>query len=294
MPRLDPVGQLTSSLATAMRRPATYTGHAREAVSLAQAAIRYPLGILESVITTGRPCGDPSYDRPVVLVHGYGHNRSGWHLLNRSLRRAGFTSVHTFNYNPLRHDIPELARQLAARIELIRGVTGADRVHVVGHSLGGILLRWYVEELGGAQTVDTAITVASPHEGTLMAGVGVGRTARQLQPGSWLMRRLADQPRPSAVRWIAFYSNLDLLVLPTSSAMLRSPAFNATNILVKDHGHVGMMTSSRVARTITEQLEAAEGSRGLAPLGAIGTNGDAADDMADAAAKTEDRDQLAR
>jgi pimeloyl-ACP methyl ester carboxylesterase len=257
-----PVGHLS----TALMRPATYAGHAREVVSVAQAAIRYPLGLLESAITTGQRCGDDTHDRPVVLVHGYGHNRSGWHILNRSLRRAGFTSVHTTNYNPLRHDIPELGRQLARRIELIRSVTGADRVHVVGHSLGGILLRWYVEELGGDDTVHTAITVGSPHEGTHVAGIGLGRTARQLEPDSAVMRRLAADARPSPVRWISFYSNLDMLIVPSSSAMLRAPAFDATNILVKDHGHVGMMTSGLVVRAVTEQLEAAEGGAGLSPL----------------------------
>jgi pimeloyl-ACP methyl ester carboxylesterase len=250
-------------------RPATYVGHAREVACVAQAAVRYPLGLLESAITTGHPSGDTTHDRPVVLVHGYGHNRSGWHSLNRSLRQAGFTSVHTTNYNPLRHDIPELGRQLARRVELVRSVTGADRVHVVGHSLGGVLLRWYVEELGGDETVHTAVTVGSPHEGTHVAGIGLGRTARQLEPDSWVIRRLADDARPSPVRWIAFYSNLDMLIRPSSSAMLRHPALDATNILAKDHGHVGMMTSGLVVRAIAEQLEAAEGAGGLHPLGAL-------------------------
>jgi pimeloyl-ACP methyl ester carboxylesterase len=260
-----PVGHLS----TALKRPATYVGHAREVMCVAQAAARYPLGLLESAITTGQPCGDTTHDRPVVLVHGYGHNRSGWHILNRSLRRAGFTSVHTTNYNPLRHDIPELGRQLARRIEVVRSVTGADRVHVVGHSLGGVLLRWYVEELGGDETVHTAVTVGSPHEGTRAAGIGLGRTARQLEPDSWVMRKLTDDARSSDVRWIAFYSNLDMLIRPSSAAMLRDPVFKATNILAKDHGHVGMMTSGLVVRAITEQLEAAEGAGGLAPLGSI-------------------------
>lgn len=262
-----------SHLSTALRRPATYVGHAREVVSVAQAAVRYPLGVLEDAVTTGRPSGDTTHDRPVVLVHGYGHNRSGWSILNRSLRRAGFTSVHTANYNPLRYDVPELGRLLARRIDLVRSVTGADRVHVVGHSLGGILLRWYVQELGGDETVHTAVTIASPHEGTQVAGLAPGATARQLEPGSWVVRRLAEGARPMPVRWIAFYSNLDLLVRPNSSAMLRHPALEATNILAKDHGHIGMMTSGRVIRAVTQQLEAAEGADGLAPLGSLGSAG---------------------
>src|SRR5439155_10075409 len=94
----------------------------------------------------GRPSGDVRHDRPVLLVHGFGHNRSGWFLLNQRLRRAGFTSVHAWNYDPWRHSVPELAAMLRDRVELLRGVTGAEHVNIIGHSLGGILLRYYVQE----------------------------------------------------------------------------------------------------------------------------------------------------
>ena len=60
------------------------------------------------------------------------------------------------NYNPLRNDIAELCDQLADRIELIRTISEAPRVHVIGHSLGGILLRWYVQELPNELATDEA------------------------------------------------------------------------------------------------------------------------------------------
>ena len=80
------------------------------------------------------------------------------------------------------------------------------------------------------------------------------------------MRRLLAGARPSRVRWVAVYSNLDLLVQPCSSAMLRVPGLRATNVLAKDHGHMSMLLSHRVARTITAQLEAAEGVAGVGTL----------------------------
>jgi hypothetical protein len=98
-----------------------------------------------------------------------------------------------------------------------------------------VLLRWYVQELGGDDAVDTAITVASPHHGTRLATYVPGprrRVATELAPGSWVLRKLERSARPSSVRWIALYSNLDFFVQPANSAMLTEPALNAENVFV--------------------------------------------------------------
>jgi triacylglycerol esterase/lipase EstA (alpha/beta hydrolase family) len=246
-------------IVTALRRKATYRGYAREALSLAQCVARYPLGFFDGGVRAGTPCGDTNLDTPLLLLHGFGHNSSGWFLLKHRLSLAGFTSVHTWNYDPFRHDVPELADMLRDRVELVRGVSGAPRINVVGHSLGGVLLRWYVQELGGDATVANAITVASPHRGTRLASFVPGRTGRiasELAPGSWLMRRLEHGARRSPVRWTAFYSNLDLFVQPNSSAMITEPELAATNVLVKDVGHLSIMLSSRVANGIVDAVTA--------------------------------------
>jgi hypothetical protein len=275
-------------LTTALRRPQTYVGVAREAASAARCLALYPAGVVEAALRTGTPRGDRTHDTPVLLVHGYGHNRSGWFLLERTLRSAGFTSVHTMNYVAWgREGVPELAARLAARVEEIRALTGADKVHVVGHSMGGVLLRWYIQVLGGGRFVDTAITIASPHEGTVVAMLGAGAGARDLRPGSRVMRRLATTVRRTEVRWVAFYSNLDALIQPAPSAMLRHPLLRATNILVKDQGHLTIMMAPIVARSVVAQLEASETGEGrLLPMRApdAASADDAGVDVAGAAA----------
>jgi len=57
------------------------------------------------------------------------------------------------------------------------------------------------------------------------------------------------------VRWVALYSNIDVLVQPCSSAMLTDPALAATNILVKDRGHIAIMGSTMTGQIIVDQLE---------------------------------------
>ncbi len=243
---------------TALRRRETYVGYAREALSFAQCVARYPLGLVDDGVRAGRPSGDPHRDTPILLVHGFGHNRSGWFVINQHLRRAGYTSVHAWNYDPWRHDVPELATLLADRVEMLRAVSGSERVHIIGHSLGGILLRWYVQELGGDATVGNAISVASPHEGTRLASFVPGRTGRiaaELSPGSWMLRRLDRTARPSPVRWTAFYSNLDFFVQPNSSAMIVNPALRATNVFVKDVGHLSIILSPTLARGVVDVIQ---------------------------------------
>src|SRR5437764_7984666 len=80
------------------------------------------------------------------------------------------------------------------------------------------------------------------------------------------MRRLARPVPANPVRWIAFYSNLDVLIQPASSAMITHPDLRATNLLVKDLGHLSAMVSPVVSRSIVHQLEAAEGMAGTAEV----------------------------
>ena len=236
--------QLPDIVTRALMRPGSYVGWLRELLVTGVCLVCYPFGI--GGTTPESPSGasptpfsalEPDA-APVLLVHGYGHNRSGWTFLARHLRRGGFEHVYSLNYNPLAGDLPGLAWE------------------------GGILIRYYVQLLGREACVDTAITLASPHEGTLAAGLGRSSVLRQLRPGSWVIQALEETARPSPVQWMAYYSNLDALVQPASSAMLRHPALDATNVLVKDHGHLSILLAPGLGRSIAHRLAASGGLSG--------------------------------
>jgi triacylglycerol lipase len=248
-------------LARAAVRRETLPGHLREAASTAVTMALWPFGVVDRGLQELRTwaAGDSGLATPVLLVHGYGANKSNWLFLERELRSAGFERVHAVNYNPLVSDIPEIAQAVTRRARELMAHTGADRVHLIGHSTGGVVNRYAVQVLG--LEAATCISVASPHNGAPAARFGGGRTARPLRPGSDLLRRIRASSRPLPTRFVAYYSNLDLLV-PGRSAQITEPALGAVNVLVKDEGHLSILLSRRLARSIVDQLAVAEGLPG--------------------------------
>ena len=191
---------------------------------------------------------------PVLLVHGYIHNRSAFLAMSRQFKRAGFRYVDGFNYNALTDGIPEAAARLGAEVERVLTATGATRVLIVGHSMGGMVARYYVQELGGEDTVDTLITLGSPHRGTYASYVGLGAATAQLRPRSELLARLDASARPGPVRWIAYWSDLDIFVTPVSHARLDHPALGAHNVRVRDTGHLSLLASGWVLKDVLAHL----------------------------------------
>ncbi|MCA1825270.1 MAG: alpha/beta fold hydrolase, partial [Frankia sp.] len=151
---------------------------------------------------------------PILLVHGFVDNRSIFTLLRRSLRRRGFGRVVTMNYPVFTHDIPGAAARLGRQVEQLCGETGYERIHVIGHSLGGLIARYYVQRLGGDARVHTLATLGTPHQGTHLARLLNTSVVRQLRPGSPLLRELAAPSPGCQTRVVAIWSDLDQLVFP--------------------------------------------------------------------------------
>lgn len=195
---------------------------------------------------------------PVVFVPGYGHADRAWSLIGRHLQRAGFTDVGSLDPAATRGDIVRRAKRLRAHVDAVRAVTGSTRVHVVGHNVGGIVVRYYVQVLGGDETVATAVTVGTPHAGSELTPMGLGPAAAQVRPGSNILRRLEESARATRVRWISYFSEHDLFVQPPTAGMLKNPLLRATNVLVPEHGHLSLMIPTVACRSIAHQLAACE------------------------------------
>jgi hypothetical protein len=191
---------------------------------------------------------------PILLVHGMVDNRSIFTLLRHGLRRRGFGRVTSMNYSPFTADVRVAAVRLAEEVEALVAETGYERIHVVGHSMGGLIARYYVTRLGGDARVHTLVTLGTPHSGTYTAYGWHNQLTRQLRPGSGLMREL-EQPVPQCrTRFVVYWSDLDQMVFPQRNAALHHPDLSVRTIDLHGVGHMSLPIIGSVVHGISTTL----------------------------------------
>lgn len=193
-------------------------------------------------------------ETPVLLVHGYCCNRGAWWWVKPRLERAGFI-VATVSLEPVLGGIDDHARPLSERIEEICRETGAPRVSLVCHSMGGLSARAYLRACG-SDRVERLITIGTPHHGSRLARLGLGQNARQMRPGSEWIEQLASQPLVPQGGVVSIYSLHDNLVAPQDGAVLEG----AASIPLAGRGHIDMLQSCEVLDRVVDAL----GSRSAA------------------------------
>lgn len=185
----------------------------------------------------------PSADRPtpVVIVHGtFGDRRSLLDPLSAALVGHGFC-VFSLDYgNRGTGDIAASAEQLADFVERVRAATGAAQVSLVGHSQGGMMPRYFIRFLGGADVVDDLVGLAPSNHGTTVTGSGSGDTSGwctacgQQAAGSAFLARLNEgDETPGEVSYTQVTTRYDEVVVPHTSGYLAAGP-RTTNVTIQD------------------------------------------------------------
>jgi triacylglycerol esterase/lipase EstA (alpha/beta hydrolase family) len=196
------------------------------------------------------------HPRPVVLVHGtFADMSDSWQALSPLLYDNGYC-VFALNYGSYggsgqlgiygTGDIAQSAEQLAGFVTQVLAATGAGHVDLVGHSQGGMMPRYYLRFLGGAQKVHTLVGLSPSNHGTTLDGLFTlanffGASAlfgvlcpacEQQDVGSPFLTKLnAGRETVHGVRYTVIQSTNDEVVTPYSSAFLSGP--NVTNIVLQ-------------------------------------------------------------
>ncbi|MFF0220699.1 esterase/lipase family protein [Streptomyces sp. NPDC004629] len=243
---------------------------ALEVTILAGHLLLYPTGIIQERRSQAPspPNGAAQLparpELPVVLLHGFIDNRSVFVLLRRNLAQQGRNHVQSLNYSPLTCDIRTAAELLGRHIEEICARTGSPQVDIVGHSLGGLIARYYVQRLGGHSRIRTLVTLGTPHSGTRAVPLANAHPiVRQMRPGSDVIEELALPAPDCGTRFVSFWSDLDSVMDPLESACLDHPDLLAENVPVTGIGHLALPVHPAVAARIRQVLDAGPTDTGV-------------------------------
>ena len=175
-------------------------------------------GVFATAVSCHPQPGQPRYDK-VVLVHGILEDGVAFNSLRSRLENHGIQChVPKLEPNDARDGIDMLARSLKEEIDKEFGPT--DRFAMVSFSMGGLVSRYYLQNLGGAERCDTFITVSSPHHGTKTAYAYPGEGARQMRPGSPFLKDLeATEGKLGDIPVVSYRTPMDLIILPTESSV---------------------------------------------------------------------------
>jgi triacylglycerol esterase/lipase EstA (alpha/beta hydrolase family) len=188
---------------------------------------------------------------PVLLVHGYGCNGGFWAALGALLRRERI-SHDTVDLEPVTAPLDDYVDQVERAVQRLLAATGAPRLVIVGHSMGGLVARAWLRRHGAAH-VARIVTVGTPHHGTGLAAMGIGANARQMrQDAGWLAQLAQDDARHRALI-TSIWSWHDNIVAPQTSCRLPG----ARNIAFSGIGHVALGSDARVLCRILDEILAA-------------------------------------
>ncbi|MFF9455784.1 esterase/lipase family protein [Streptomyces flaveolus] len=182
---------------------------------------------------------------PVVFVHGYTGDASNWVTAMSVFRLNGWSSSDLFAYEYDSYgDNVTNARGLASFVDNVKARTGASKVAIVNHSMGGLVSQYYLKVLGGNTSVSHLASIAGANHGTTYAGAClIYTTCQQMYPGSSFISQItAGDETPGATQYATWYSACDGIIIPYTSTRLSG----ATNNNVLCQTHIGYLADTVV------------------------------------------------
>jgi pimeloyl-ACP methyl ester carboxylesterase len=210
-----------------------------EAVAFARQAT-----LLHRDMSAAYPARAGAGDDVVVLLHGLFATAGVLRPLKRRVEEATRAHTASFTYVPG----PGVQRIALRLRELVRVLPADVRLHLVGHSMGGVVMRWFMQELGGDPRVVQTISLGSPFHGTRHARLVPSPCGRDIVPSSPLLERLRQRSRDSKVPHLSIAAARDSVV--TESALLPG----GEHLIIKDCGHNGLLFHPSVASEIVRRV----------------------------------------
>lgn len=175
-------------------------------------------GICATAVSCHPQPSKPKVER-VVMVHGIFEDGKAYDSLKRRLEYHGI-ECYVPKLKPAdgRGGLENLAQGLQRDIE---NEFGADKSFgIIAFSMGGLVSRYYLQELGGANRCETFITISTPHHGTKIAHAYPTKGTQQMRPGSEFLQKLhASEDNLKNIPIVSYRTPFDLIIVPTDSSV---------------------------------------------------------------------------
>ena len=200
-------------------------------------------------------------DECVVLLHGLARTSMSMNKMERELEAAGYLTAN-IDYPSRDHTVEELAEMVVPEgLVACRDQSGPDTIHFVTHSLGGILVRQYLQE-NEVPELGRVVMLGPPNQGSAAVD-----ELRDVPGFDWLNGPAGKQlgKGENSVPLKLGPANFELGVIagnrtidPITSAVLENPDDGRVSVedtkldgmadfVVVEHSHAFMM---RMQRTI--------------------------------------------
>ena len=221
------------------------------------------LGFFFSLLTCILPSGHGLHPAPgsgshltpqrsIVCIHGLYHNRRAWFFYRRWLRKAGFSTIYTWSYPSFGRDFQSLSKNLTRDLRQLAQFQPEHKMVLIGHSLGGLLIKSALKHTDLAERIELVVSLATPHQGSLLAGLALGGLGRSLKFGTICIRSLSTpDPQPGPVK-VNIHAPLDNMVAPVSALQPLEGGWQ--EILTPPLGHVSLLFHRPTARLVEKRI----------------------------------------
>lgn len=186
--------------------------------------------------TTTTTAPPPATHDPILFVHGWNSNSTTWTTMIGRFQADGWTSaeLNNWSYTYSQSNVTT-ASQISTKVDQILAATGASKVDIVTHSMGGLSSRYFVKFLAGDARVDEWVSLGGPNHGTDTAYFCFDTSCGEMRPGSSFLTNLnAGDESPGAVNYRTWMSPCDTVINPDSSVAVSGAVNTQTACL--SHG----------------------------------------------------------